>query len=571
MRERSATIVAERTAAAWWLRRPALSLALLVVLLNLNSIRAFFVGDDFDYLRWFQRKGLGRAITLQFWGEWEPAWYLTWFFDQTLWRTNPVGFHLQNVVWLVLLVLALFHLVRELRPASPLAAWAAALLFATNPLHDEAVVYLAARGHLMCAAFSVAALWLYVRSRRHAGAGRSRWRLLLAAWTATALAILSKEIALLLPLWVAALEWGVLTGGGRRLRRTVLGAAGFVLPAAATVALRAAVVGLGSDKLAGATDGPGEMFAALARDLPGYALLGALPLPFALLDGTFLERFRWLGLAALAAAALAGAAAVVRQSRRGGEPHPGSGFYLFALTVASTSLFPVFWADLDLRRRYLFVPSVGIALVAALVLERLGPRLAPLVLGVLVVAGSAATLHRNDLYRRAGVVARNMIEAIRQAPIGQPLAPRPRGRAVLVSLPDRYGGDSVSGAYLFHRTDFVSALTVFGVAQQSIDYALRPDHGQDHTAEVTGRGAAGLDVRVSFRSRRAFDDARRNDPASNPHGKLVRATRIDVDPQARTMTFRLTVDPEFRRSASVLYLYTDGTLVPILPEPAARP
>ncbi len=238
-----------------------------------------------------------------------------------------------------------------------------------------------------------------------------------------ALAILSKEIALLLPLWVAVLEWGVISEDRRRLRRALAVGAGYALVAASMFVLRARIIGLESDKLAGGTVGPGELFANLVRDLPGYALLGGLPLPFGLLDGIYLERFRWLGLVLLAVVGVVTLAAFVTKLLFRDGRHVTPGLYLLALSVIATGLFPVFWAGLELRRRYLFVPSVGIVIVAALVLDwvhRRQPRVARIALAILVVAGTVATLKRNDVYHRAGQVARNVIESIREAPIGRP-------------------------------------------------------------------------------------------------------------------------------------------------------
>ena len=125
-----------------------LSLTLFVFVLNLNALGAFFVGDDFDFLRLLGRAdSIVDAAKLQFWGEWESVWYVSWYLDMQIWGFNVFGYHLTNTIWLAGGVIALFALVRLVWPTEPVAAWAAALLFAAHPLHDEAVTYLAARGH----------------------------------------------------------------------------------------------------------------------------------------------------------------------------------------------------------------------------------------------------------------------------------------------------------------------------------------------------------------------------------------------------------------------------------------
>jgi hypothetical protein len=144
----------------WSAPRASLLLALLVFALYAISLPAFFVGDDYDFLRKSSRmRGWADAAQMTFWGEWEPVWYLSWYLDFRTWGLNPLGYHLTNTLLLAATMMALFGLVRVLWPEAPLAAWAAALLFATHPLHDEAVIYLAARGHPLAALLGLLAMF----------------------------------------------------------------------------------------------------------------------------------------------------------------------------------------------------------------------------------------------------------------------------------------------------------------------------------------------------------------------------------------------------------------------------
>ena len=93
-------------------------------LLYLPSARAFFVGDDFDFLLHAQQMtGFSDAVRLAFWGEWNPAWYASWYLDYRIWGLDPLGYHLTNIFWLVVAVVALFAFVRSIWPAAPLAAF----------------------------------------------------------------------------------------------------------------------------------------------------------------------------------------------------------------------------------------------------------------------------------------------------------------------------------------------------------------------------------------------------------------------------------------------------------------
>ena len=73
-----------------------------------------------------------------------------------------------------------------------------------------------------------------------------------------------------------------------------------------------------------------------------------------------------------------------------------------------------------------------------------------------------------------------MIEVVRGKPITQWVGwpPGATPRIVLVTLPERYGGDSLSGAYLYHRTDLKSALRLFGMEQSKIAHALQGYHAR---------------------------------------------------------------------------------------------
>ena len=80
---------------------PAALLGTLVLVLNANAFGAFFVGDDYDFLRIIgPMDSLAEVAKMQFWGEWEPVWYLSWYLDYQLWGLRPFGFHLTNVFWL---------------------------------------------------------------------------------------------------------------------------------------------------------------------------------------------------------------------------------------------------------------------------------------------------------------------------------------------------------------------------------------------------------------------------------------------------------------------------------------
>lgn len=547
------------------MKRAVPVLLFVVLVLNANALTAFFVGDDYDFLRLIGKMdSLTEAMALQFWGEWEPAWYVSWFLDMKLWGFDPLGYHLTNVAWLALGVVSLFGWVSALRPESASAPWVASLLFAVHPLHDEAVTYLAARGHVMCLALSLLAAWLWVLGR---APGASRlW--LGGSGLAALLAALSKETALILPAWIAVTEV-LLVGRERGLASRIRSAAVHfflvAVPVLATLVLRRAVVGLGSKKLEGRAGEWGALVTDMVEAAPIYAMLGGLPVPFGSLDAPRLDPWWWVGWILIALVAGRSATAAYRVVR--GVHDARDGMWLLGVAIVFTGLLPVFWADLPLRRRYLFVATAGVALCGTVVFEQLRasrPRWAIPALVVVLGVSAVATWQRNVLYQGAGELARAMIEGTRGVPIGEP--PGPHRRVAYVQIPSRFGGDWLSGAYVVHHTDLKSALGLFGAGQPSIAYAMRLDRAEDVETELLGPAL----VRLRFRTRAAFEIAHLDDPADHDEGNLVRAERIAVDETARTMDYRLEFHPQALRVPPHLLRLSGGRLVPT-PIPTAEP
>ncbi|HEX9637534.1 MAG TPA: hypothetical protein VGB99_08375 [Acidobacteriota bacterium] len=543
--------------------RACLLLSGLVFGLYAISLPAFFVGDDYDHLlKALWQAGWTDAVRMTFWGAWGPVWYLSWYLDYRWWGLNPLGYHLTNTLLLATAVVTLFGLVRKLWPGAPLAAWAAALLFASHPLHDEAIIYLAARGHPLAALLGLLTLLAYVQSRMRDDRGPAfRGALLAAALALSLLAALAKEVALSIPAWIAALEWSL--PREPRSRPAWLRAAGagslFLCAAVASQGLRFWVVGFESNKLRGVAGDLEALAKRLVEELPIYALMGSLPLPFGSVDYQTLQRWSPLGWLLVASALLGGAAALRRVARRSHGFSPVAGLCVLGVVIALSSLAPLLWADLPLRRRYLYAPSIGIVLVAAALLQALARRqrrAAWALLAVLVAGGAAVTVQRNLLYLRSGAVARDLIETARQAPLGESAGwvSGPLPRIALTTLPRAYGGDFVSGAYLLHETDLHSALILFGVPQPRIDAALKCYYADDYYAAAAIEGPARLRLTVRFRSAAAFAAAAERDPRADREGRLLSAKLRSADPDSRTLIYDLRPHASFWSAPSGMIL-----------------
>jgi len=123
-----------------------------------------------------------------------PLLNLSFALDTAIWKLNPFGFQLTNAMLFGAAVLVTWILARRLLgPGGVVGAWVAVLAFAFHPAHAEVFPVPSRRPELLAWVFGGGALALQLRypSKRWLPAGLSF------------LAMLSKETAFLLPLWIA--------------------------------------------------------------------------------------------------------------------------------------------------------------------------------------------------------------------------------------------------------------------------------------------------------------------------------------------------------------------------------
>lgn len=165
--------------------------------------------------------------------EWRPVLSLTFLLQRVLTGFAPLPLHAFNLALHVVVCLLVLEALR--RRLGPRAAAAGAALFAVLPVHAEAVVYLTSRSELLAAA-SVLGAWLILDAARLPSP-----RAIAAGAAVYLLGALSKEHALLFPLFLALADW---TFSGERpwssARRPVYLALG--LAAALVLLGRAAVL-----------------------------------------------------------------------------------------------------------------------------------------------------------------------------------------------------------------------------------------------------------------------------------------------------------------------------------------
>lgn len=186
-------------------------LAGAVLLAYANAFPGVFQFDDY--------KAIVNSTETHSWEAWagsvasgyRPLLKLTYLLNSTL-NESLFGFHLFNLLLhsgTVILVYLLALQFGRCCAADRNWRWAAlftALLFAVHPVHSEAVTYLSGRSTSLMTFFYLFSLWAYARSL---APGQIRFRYLSLALFA--LAVLSKESAMLFPLALLVWEWACRT------------------------------------------------------------------------------------------------------------------------------------------------------------------------------------------------------------------------------------------------------------------------------------------------------------------------------------------------------------------------
>ncbi|MCZ6767078.1 MAG: hypothetical protein O7D32_09125, partial [bacterium] len=158
--------------------------------------------------------GTGFAEGLRFF---RPVAVFSYSIDYAIWGLNPVGYHVTNLLIHALVSLLLFVLVRKLT-GSIAAALVSSVIFCIHPVHVENIPAIARRHDALAMLYLLASL-IALPVGTNAATGK-RWALSLLF---CALALCSKESALISPLVVTAYMWCVFGERGMlRARRTAL-------------------------------------------------------------------------------------------------------------------------------------------------------------------------------------------------------------------------------------------------------------------------------------------------------------------------------------------------------------
>jgi hypothetical protein len=237
-----------RKRAPWTL---ILASAALAVAAYLQALHYLFISDDTAYitentkLAGLHFTGLWRLFIEPYnrYSEFLPLRDLSYWFDITLFGLNSAAFRMHNII-LYLLCLPLVYantsgLWKYFRPAdTDTALWAAAAvtaLFALQPSHAEAVVWISGRKDVLSTLFSLLALWFAIGAKREQGLSVPYSA---AALTALLAAMLSKASAVAVApvialLWV--MFWRDIPAPNRRSYPLIWACASMLLAACAAL------------------------------------------------------------------------------------------------------------------------------------------------------------------------------------------------------------------------------------------------------------------------------------------------------------------------------------------------
>lgn len=187
-------------------------ISVFVAILYFNSLGNQFTNWDDGMIyqnpqvRHLDWTGIKKIFTLEQGNTYQPIRMLSYAIDYKIWKLNPIGYHITNILFYILTCIMVFFTLRllstELRKeASPYShgrvAIFGALLFAAHPVHVEAVTWLAARKEVLQGFFFFLAFYFYLKGREEETSKKTVYlSIVLASFL---LAILSKSSAVVFP------------------------------------------------------------------------------------------------------------------------------------------------------------------------------------------------------------------------------------------------------------------------------------------------------------------------------------------------------------------------------------
>lgn len=329
---------------------------------------------------------LSRTTRFVLGAEYLPLRDLSVMADAAVWGTWYGGHHLTNLLVYGGAIAAWFYALCAFG-LEPRLAGIAVLIWALHPAHAESVAWLAERKGLLGALFAGFAALGYARWRR----GDS-WRWLAGAALAGVAAVWSKAPSAFALASLAPLE--LVLPGRASWRRSLVGLAVIAVAAGAAFA-PVLLVARTMDVVTQAPIGP-QPGIALALGLHGfYARVGAFAVKSSVSYPIAIDGASTFDIV-LGVATLAGLAALLVRGRW--ELRAGAVIWLVCWLPLSRLVLPV--RGVVVADRYLLLPTLGLAVIAAAAIDRLGRYRTALVLTI-AFAAALRTLDAQSNWRDA--------------------------------------------------------------------------------------------------------------------------------------------------------------------------
>ena len=182
---------------------------------SISNIPKYFTGEE----------GFHKVIGKYY----RPVVSASYAFDYALWKYNPFGFHLTNVIIntinsvLVYILLVLFFRKVSFRYKKHVIL-ISSVIFAVHPIHTEAVAWVSGRTDSLCAMFYFAAFIFYLKFNE-----QNNRIILILSYVSYSLALLCKEMAVTLPVVIVLFDIIIERKNAAEIKKRLILYAVFVL------------------------------------------------------------------------------------------------------------------------------------------------------------------------------------------------------------------------------------------------------------------------------------------------------------------------------------------------------
>lgn len=423
-----------------------------------------------------------------------PLMNLSFYLDRTLWGMNPSGFHFTNILLHILNTLLVFALATSLIGGRAIPCLAG-LFFAVHPVHTESVDLIQGRSDLLSGLLFLSSLLLFIQFV-HRSREKGSLSIYVASLAAFFLALLTKEMAVTLPLILLLYSFFFrqpAREGGRSVNPWLLSAPFFVV-LGIYLLLRVWILGvpwIPADPRSFLSPRllliPRLFITYLKLLLWPFSLtfLHSLPLPHGPSDPFFFLPLIFLSLLT---------AGVVLLATRSKEASFAAS-WIFVTLLPVSNLVPI--RGFVLAERYLYIPSVGLTIVAALVASRAmgsriptwGKGLVGVSIAAVLITFSSATVLRNNQWSDQLAIYLEMVKA----------------------SPDSFFAHNNLGLQYLERGDLDE-----GIVHLKKALALDPNHAIAYNNLGVAYGRKGLSEEAAEAYRRAIQiDPRYAEPYNN--------------------------------------------------------